>query len=588
KSYSITSSLRMNTTSPSSEHHALSHQLKQLHVSDASKTTSASSSVQIGIEVKKAEDPAKWYTQVLLRSEMMDYSDISGCYILRPWSYGIWERIQAYLNHKLMDSGVENGYFPMFVSQRALEREKNHIEGFAPEVAWVTKAGTSDLAEPIAIRPTSETVMYPSFAKWIQSYRDLPFRMNQWCNIVRWEFKHPQPFLRTREFLWQEGHTAFLTQHEADLEVLEILKYYQDVYEDLLCIPVIPGKKSEKEKFAGGDYTTTIEAFVPVTGRGIQAATSHGLGQNFAKMFNIQLENEMKQKQYVWQNSWGLTTRTIGIMVMVHGDDKGLVLPPKVAQLQVILIPCGITVKTTTEGRQAIHTYLKDIVKELKDSGIRCKLDDRDMYSPGYKFNHWELRGVPIRLEAGPRDVQQHQVVLVRRDTGTKQSVSRESIANTLQTLLHTIHHDMLAKAKEARDQQMTVMEAWEEEEEEEIEAGSEAKQKEENPSKMTGNSSSSSTQPKTKKNFVQVLDQKHLVLAPWCTTPSCEESIKARSSRSSISGPKGDEAEEDDEKAPSMGAKSLCIPFEQPKPVKENTPCFATLQTLLHTIHHD
>ncbi|KNE71083.1 proline-tRNA ligase [Allomyces macrogynus ATCC 38327] len=241
--------------------------------------------------------------------------------------------------------------------------------------------------------------MYPAYAKWIQSHRDLPLRLNQWCNVVRWEFKHPQPFLRTREFLWQEGHTAFLTQPEADAEVLEILGYYRRVYEDLLAVPVIPGRKSEKEKFAGGLYTTTVEAFVPVTGRGIQGATSHCLGQNFAKMFNIVVEGANKEAQHVWQNSWGLTTRTIGVMVMVHGDNKGLVLPPRVAAQQVVVVPCGITVKTTQEQRDAIAAYTNQVVATLKKAGIRAKADTRDNYSPGYKFNHWEMRGVPLPPE---------------------------------------------------------------------------------------------------------------------------------------------------------------------------------------------
>lgn len=280
----------------------------------------------------------------------------------------------------------------MFVSRRALEREKDHIEGFAPEVAWVTKAGSSDLAEHIAIRPTSETVMYPAYAQWVRSHRDLPLRLNQWCNVVRWEFKHPQPFLRTREFLWQEGHTAFATKAEADVEVRQILDLYRRVYEEYLAIPVIPGVKSEKEKFAGGLYTTTVEALIPTTGRGIQGATSHCLGQNFAKMFNIMVEDENADRVFVWQNSWGITTRTIGVMVMVHGDDQGLVLPPRVASVQVVVVPCGITAKTTEEERLAIIAKCNELVESLAAVGVRAKADLRDNYTPGYKYNHWEMR----------------------------------------------------------------------------------------------------------------------------------------------------------------------------------------------------
>ncbi|KNE72855.1 proline-tRNA ligase [Allomyces macrogynus ATCC 38327] len=461
--------------------------------------------VQIGIEAKKEDDTPRWYQQVLTRSEMLDYYDVSGCYILRPWAYGIWQEIQGFFDGLIRESGVENCYFPMFVSGKALEREKDHVEGFAPEVAWVTKAGSSDLAEPIAIRPTSETVMYPAYAKWIQSHRDLPLRLNQWCNVVRWEFKHPQPFLRTREFLWQEGHTAFLTQPEADAEVLEILGYYRRVYEDLLAVPVIPGRKSEKEKFAGGLYTTTVEAFVPVTGRGIQGATSHCLGQNFAKMFNIVVEGANKEQQHVWQNSWGLTTRTIGVMVMVHGDNKGLVLPPRVAAQQVVVVPCGITVKTTQEQRAAIAEYTNQVVATLKKAGIRAKADARDNYSPGYKFNHWEMRGVPVRIEVGPKDMAKNQA-------------------------------DMLAKATKERDEHLKVIEDWNEG------AG-----------------------------FTALLDAKNLVMAPWCTEPACEDQVKDRSARAKVE----ETGEPADDKAPSMGAKSLCIPFNQPREIKEGKMCF-------------
>jgi prolyl-tRNA synthetase len=253
-------------------------------------------------------------------------------------------------------------------------------------------SGSSDLAEHIAVRPTSETVMYPSYSSWIRSHRDLPLRLNQWCNVVRWEFKHPQPFLRTREFLWQEGHTAFATKEEADTEVHQILDLYRRVYEELLAVPVIPGKKSEKEKFAGGLYTTTVEGFIPTTGRAIQGATSHGLGQNFAKMFNITIEDEKGEKSFVWQNSWGLSTRTLGVVAMVHGDDKGLQLPPRVAGIQVVLMPVGITAKTTDEERQTLVKKVEEITALLKRSGLRVKADLRDNYTPGYKFNHWELK----------------------------------------------------------------------------------------------------------------------------------------------------------------------------------------------------
>jgi len=286
-----------------------------------------------GITVAKNESFAAWYSEVVVKSELIEYYDVSGCYILRPWAYEIWERVQAALDARIKAMGVQGCYFPMFVSEKALTAEADHVEGFTPEVAWVTKTGTTNLAQPVAIRPTSETVMYPAFKKWIRSHRDLPLKLNQWCNVVRWEFKNPTPFLRTREFLWQEGHTAHASSEEADAEVYEVLDMYATVYRSLLAVPVIKGTKTEAEKFAGAAYTTTVEAFIPGSGRGIQAATSHNLGQNFANMFGIHFEDSQGAKRTVWQNSWGMTTRSIGIMIMLHADDKGLVLPPQVALL---------------------------------------------------------------------------------------------------------------------------------------------------------------------------------------------------------------------------------------------------------------
>ncbi|KAG2063474.1 class II aaRS and biotin synthetase [Suillus decipiens] len=332
--------------------------------------------VQIAIGVKKEVDFSAWYQSVLIKAEMLEYYSVSGCYILRPWSYSIWEEIQDWFNKKIKAMGVQNVYFPMLVSQKVLEREKDHIEGFSPDVAWVTRAGSSGLEEPVAIRPTSETVMYPYYAKWIKSHRDLPLKLNQWNNVVRWEFKHPQPFLRTREFLWQEGNTAHLTKAEADKEVREILNLYRRVYEELLAVLVIPGVKSEKEKFAGALYTTTIEGFAPSSGRGIQAATSHCLGQNFSRleMFNIVVADPNdpsgQGKTFAWQNSWGLSTRTIRVMTMVHGDNQGLVLPPQVASIQVVVVPCGVTAKTSDEDRAKINNACDDLAKSLIDGGI--------------------------------------------------------------------------------------------------------------------------------------------------------------------------------------------------------------------------
>ncbi|KAF3929647.1 hypothetical protein ABW20_dc0109410 [Dactylellina cionopaga] len=480
----------------------------------------------IGITVDKEVDFSGWYQQVLTKGDMLDYYDVSGCYILKPWSYTIWEHIQKWFDAKIKGIGVENCYFPMFVSSKVLEREKDHIEGFAPEVAWVTKAGNTDLEEPIAIRPTSETVMYPYYAKWIRSHRDLPLRLNQWNSVVRWEFKHPQPFLRTREFLWQEGHTAHLTFEAADGEVLQILDFYAGVYEQLLAVPVIKGKKTDKERFAGGLFTTTCEGYIPTTGRGIQGATSHCLGQNFSKMFGITVEDpstkegEEREKLFVWQNSWGLSTRVIGVMVMIHGDNKGLVLPPRVAGHQVVIVPCGITAKTTGY-KDTLYEDIKKIAAQLTEAGIRVKADLRDGYSPGYKFNDWELKGVPLRLEYGPQDAKKQQVLAARRDTGEKSPLSLPGLVESVQGLLDKIQNDLYQKAKLSFDANIEKISDW----------GS----------------------------FVPALNRKKVILMPFCLEESCEDDIKERSKRT-----EGGEAE--DAKAPSMGAKSLCRPFDQPE----------------------
>ncbi|KAG9311676.1 hypothetical protein JVU11DRAFT_7913 [Chiua virens] len=493
------------------------------HVAKEKEDSKIEGAVQIAIGVKKEVDFSAWYQSVLLKADMLEYYSVSGCYILRPWSYSIWEEIQDWFNKKIKAMGVQNASFPMFVSSKVLEREKDHVEGFSPEVAWVTRAGSSDLEEPIAIRPTSETVMYPYYAKWVKSHRDLPLKLNLWNNVVRWEFKHPQPFLRTREYLWQEGHTAHLTKAEADKEVLEILELYRRVYEELLAVPMIKGVKSEKEKFAGALYTTTVEGFIPASGRGIQAGTSHCLGQNFSKpeMFNIVVEDPNdptgQGKTYAWQNSWGLSTRTIGVMVMVHGDNQGLVLPPRVASVQVIVVPCGITAKTSDEARNKINDACDELAKSLVEIDIRAKADLRDGYTPGYKFNDWEQKGVPLRLEIGPNDLLKQQTLSVRRDTGAKAPIALADLKTTIPQLLGTIHNDMYKKALDEYNTHVKEVTRWE--------------------------------------DFVPTLDNKCIAVIPWCEREACEDDIKERSGRS---------AEPQDERAPSAGAKSLAIPFEQ------------------------
>ncbi|XP_041970133.1 bifunctional glutamate/proline--tRNA ligase [Aricia agestis] len=485
---------------------------------------------RLGMEASKETDLPEWYSQVITKSEMIDYYDISGCYILRPWSYSIWEVIRNFLSTEFKKLGVKDGYFPIFVSKAALEREKEHIADFAPEVAWVTHSGSSELAEHIAVRPTSETVMYPAYARWIQSHRDLPLKLNQWNNVVRWEFKQPQPFLRTREFLWQEGHSAFRTIEEAAEEVLQILELYARVYEELLAIPVIKGRKTEKEKFAGGNYTTTVEAFIPASGRGIQGATSHHLGQNFSRMFEIVYDDpDTHEKAYVYQNSWGLTTRTIGVMVLVHGDNKGLVLPPRVADIQVIVVPCGITASSSPEERKSLMEACQQLVGELLAAGIRADGDYRENYSPGWKFNHWELKGVPIRVELGPKDIAKGQVVAVKRVTGDKLTLARTAAPARLVALLDEIHTEMFNKAVKERDERLSVVTKWE--------------------------------------DFTEALERKHILMAPFCGNIPCEDNIKNDSART-------EDDPTNEVKGPAMGAKSLCVPFVPPRQLAADDKC--------------
>ncbi|XP_027537523.1 bifunctional glutamate/proline--tRNA ligase isoform X6 [Neopelma chrysocephalum] len=483
---------------------------------------------RLGLEVKKEENLSEWFSQVITKAEMIEYYDVSGCYVLRPWAHAIWEAIRDFFDAEIKKLGVENCYFPMFVSQAALETEKSHIADFAPEVAWVTRSGKTELAEPIAIRPTSETVMYPSYAKWVQSHRDLPIKLNQWCSVVRWEFKHPQPFLRTREFLWQEGHTAFATYEEAAEEVLQILDLYAQVYEDLLAIPVVKGRKTEKEKFAGGDYTTTLEAFISASGRAIQGATSHHLGQNFSKMFEIVFEDPKKpgEKQFAYQNSWGLTTRTIGVMTMIHGDNMGLVLPPRVACIQVVIIPCGITNSLSEEDRGALLKKCNEYCSRLLSVKIRVRADLRDNYSPGWKFNHWELKGVPVRVEVGPRDMKSQQFVAVRRDTGQKLTLSEHEAEDKLKQILEEIHANLYSRASEDLKSHMVVANNME--------------------------------------DFQKELDSGKIVQIPFCGEVECEDWIKKTTARDQDLEPG----------APSMGAKSLCIPFQPLRELQRGERC--------------
>ncbi|KAE8342609.1 hypothetical protein BDV24DRAFT_130114 [Aspergillus arachidicola] len=487
----------------------------------------------IGIDVSKEEDFPGWYQQVLTKGDMLDYYDVSGCFILKPASYFIWEEIQDWFNARIKKIGVKNCSFPLFVSEDVLNREKDHIEGFAAEVAWVTHAGSSPLEKKIAIRPTSETVMYPYYSKWIRSHRDLPLKLNQWNSVVRWEFKNPQPFLRTREFLWQEGHTAHLTKDGAHDEVMHILDLYAQIYEELLAVPVVKGQKTEKEKFAGGLYTTTVEGYIPATGRGIQGGTSHGLGQNFSKMFNITVEDpstkpdEKKPPLHVWQNSWGLSTRTLGVMVMIHSDNRGLVLPPRVADNQTVIVPVGITAKTSDEEREKLYAEIDGLVNVLTGAGIRAISDKREGYSPGWKFNDWELRGVPLRIEFGPGESAGQFVTAARRDIpgkDGKSSIQISELSTAVPALLEQIQKDLYSRAEETFRTHRKLITNWD--------------------------------------DFTPALNDKNICVIPHCLTEECEDQIKDMSARKA----EEDSGVPEDAKAPSMGAKSLCIPFEQPE----------------------
>lgn len=387
----------------------------------------------------KKSNFSEWYTEALLSGEFIDYSKVSGAHIYRPNSFSVWEYIHTYLDKKFKRDGVKNSYFPLLIPEKLLNKESNHVEGFSPEVAWVTHAGKSKLKERLAIRPTSETVMYDCYSKWIRSWKDLPLRLNQWANVVRWEFKHSTPFLRSREFLWQEGHSVFETKFEADKEAIKISKMYKDVYENLLAIPVLEGYKSEKEKFAGAEYSISLETLMP-DGKAIQACTSHHLGQIFAKAFNINFLDKNEKKSLPYQNSWGITTRSIGIMLGIHGDDKGFVIPPKVAQNKIVIVPILFKGKELPVLKKA-----NEINKKFSKFG--SILDDRSEYSPGYKFNHWEVRGIPIRIEIGPRDLENKSVTVVRRDKGIKESVKITKLEKRIPELLKIIQSDMYENA---------------------------------------------------------------------------------------------------------------------------------------------
>jgi prolyl-tRNA synthetase len=374
----------------------------------------------------------------------MDYSPVRGCIVFKPDGFELWERIQAGMDRRFKETGHRNAYFPMLIPESFFQKEKEHVEGFNPELPWVTEAGGEKLEEKLAIRPTSETIIGHMYSQWIQSYRDLPVLLNQWCNVFRWE-KRTLPFLRTSEFLWQEGHTAHATEEEARGETLQMLEVYRDCVENDLAIPLWKGQKTPSERFAGAVDTYSIEAMMK-DGKALQAGTSHYLGQNFAKGFEIKFLDKDNQLKYVYTTSWGTSTRLIGALVMVHGDDKGLALPPRMAPFQVVMIPVG-----PPKLRDKVMAKFDPVYGALKAAGVRVKSDLRDE-TPGWKFNEWEMRGVPLRLELGPRDVEGNQCVLARRDTGEKITASLDGIVDTIKTLLDEIQANMYEKAKAFRD----------------------------------------------------------------------------------------------------------------------------------------
>lgn len=439
------------------------------------------------------EDFAKWYTDIVKKAELTDYSSVKGCMIIRPYGYAIWENIQKVLDQKFKETGHENVYMPMFIPESLLQKEKDHVEGFAPEVAWVTHGGDEELTEKLCVRPTSETLFCEHYAKIIQSYNDLPKKYNQWCSVVRWE-KTTRPFLRTTEFLWQEGHTAHATEEEAQKETIDILNIYADFCENVLAMPVVKGQKTEKEKFAGANATYTIESLMH-DGKALQSGTSHNFGDNFAKAFNIQYTDKNGELKYVHQTSWGMTTRLIGAIIMVHGDDSGLKLPPKIAPTQVMIVPIALHKEGVTE--KALE--LKDRISKVARVGI--DISDK---MPGWKFNEYEMKGIPVRLEIGPKDIEKNQVVLVRRDTGEKMFVSIDEIETKVVELLDDIQNSMLNSAREHRDENTYTAAALDE--------------------------------------FINIAQNKPgFIKAMWCGDTACEEKLKEVA-----------------------GISSRCIPFEQ------------------------
>lgn len=404
-------------------------------------------SKEIGITVKKAENFSEWYTQIVTKAELADYAAVKGFMVLRPYGYSIWERIKECLDRRLKESNHSNAYFPLLIPESFLKKEATHFKGFTPEVFWVTHAGENPLSERLAIRPTSETIIYDAYSKWVRSWRDLPLLINVWNSVLRAEITATRPFIRTTEFLWQEGHTVHATKEDADKEVMLILELYRELVEDQLAIPVITGYKSDREKFVGALYTTTLEAMMP-DGKALQMGTSHNLGQNFSKPFEIKYLGKDEATHYAWTTSWGVSWRLISAMIMMHADDRGLVLPPRIAPIQVVIVPIFYKEKDA----RTIAERARQIANALTNAGLKVQVDFREQYTPGWKFNEWELKGVPLRIEIGPRDVEKSQAILVRRDASQKLAVTLDSIIDEVQKCLNEIQASLFSKAKALLD----------------------------------------------------------------------------------------------------------------------------------------
>lgn len=437
-----------------------------------------------GIDAKRNEDFSEWYTQVVLKAGLADYAPVKGFIVLRPYGYAIWESIRDILDRRFKETGHQNAFLPVLIPESLLSKEKEHFAGFTPEVFWVTKAGDTDIGERLALRPTSETLAYSVFAKWITSYRDLPLKINFWNSALRAEIKATKPFIRTSEFLWQEGHTVHATEEEAEQEVMMILDIYRDLIENYLAVPSLTGYKSDGEKFVGAKYTTTLEGLM-ADGRALQMGTSHHLGQNFSKPFEIKYLGKDTKEHFAWQTSWGVSWRLIGALIMVHGDDKGLVLPPQVAPIQVVIVPIH-----KDKDAKLVKDRAAEIESELKRAGIRAHMDGRDEYTSGWKFNEWEMKGVPLRINIGPRDIEKEQAEFVRRDTKEKIQSERAELVDTANKLLANIQESLLSRARAF----------------------------------LTENTS----RPDSYSEFKSIIERRGgFVMAGWCEREECEERIK-------------------------------------------------------------